>query len=40
MLYPFLGVVGAYVVLILLTVAGLVVTTEKSVLRPIQKGGK
>ena len=40
LLYPALGMVGAYVVLILLAMAGIVVTTQKSLLNPIQKGGK
>ncbi|MCI8465316.1 MAG: DNA translocase FtsK [Lachnospiraceae bacterium] len=38
--YPTLGMVGAYVVLILLAMAGIVVTTQKSLLNPIRKGGK
>ncbi len=40
LLYPALGMVGAYVVLILLAMAGIVVTTQKSLLGPLQKGGK
>ncbi len=40
LLYPSLGMVGTYVVLILLAMAGIVVTTQKSLLSPIQKGGK
>ncbi|MCI8549883.1 MAG: DNA translocase FtsK [Lachnospiraceae bacterium] len=40
LLYPSLGMVGAYVVLILLAMAGIVVTTQKSLLGPLQKGGK
>ncbi|MCI8505230.1 MAG: DNA translocase FtsK [Lachnospiraceae bacterium] len=39
-LYPALGMVGTYVVLILLAMAGIVVTTQKSILSPIQRGGK
>ncbi len=40
LLYPSLGMVGAYVVLILLAMAGIVITTQKSLLNPIKKGGK
>ena len=40
LLYPAFGMVGAYVILIVLAAAGIVVITEKSILRPIQKNGK
>ncbi len=40
LLYPGLGMVGSYVILILLAAAGLVFTTEKSILNPIQKSGR
>lgn len=40
LLYPTFGMVGSYVILIILAAAGIVVTTEKSILRPIKKGGQ
>ncbi len=40
LLCPYIGKIGAYVVTIVLVTIGLVFITEKSVLRPIEKGGR
>lgn len=40
LLYPGFGLVGSYVILIILAAAGIVITTEKSILRPIQKSSR
>ncbi len=40
LLYPAVGLVGSYVVMMVLTAIGLVITTEKSILDPIKTGGK
>ncbi|MCI8513287.1 MAG: DNA translocase FtsK [Lachnospiraceae bacterium] len=38
--YPTFGVVGSYLVLLVLTAIGLVFITEKSILKPIRRGGR
>ncbi len=40
LLYPALGQVGTYVVLLLLAAMGIVLVTERSILKPIGRGGK
>ena len=40
LLCPYIGKIGAYVVAIVLVTIGLVFITEKSILKPIEKGGR